>query len=270
MTTQFDRRWRVQVDDVVIEELRCSFTVERNLKAEPNKLDLSIFNLKKETRERLCKRDVKVEIAAGYKDAVGTIFVGTARRVYPVTDGPNVVLRVQGGDGEKALGSARFSQSFGPNTKIADVLDKMAGSLGVKADAAKERIRKGDYRGGLKEFVNGFNFSGALRSEFDRQMHNAGLTWSVQNGELQILAENETTQQEALRFAADTGLVGSPELADKGIVKFRVLMQAALSPGRKVVLSSKTINGTIKLTKLAFKGDSHGAEWFVDCEGARL
>jgi len=271
VSQQFDRRWRVQVDDVVIDELRVAFKVERNLKAEPNKLELSIYNLSSKTRDRFTKAsgEVRVQIEAGYKDSIGLIFMGDARRVYTLIEGPNIALKIEGGDGEKALRSARFSESFGPGTKMADVLTKMADKLGVNAGAAKDRIRKGDFRGGVQEYVQSFNFSGVLRDEFDRQMKSAGLTWSVQNGELQILSDDETTQQEALRFSSDSGLIGSPTLADKGVVKFQCLMQSALSPGRKVVLDSKSIKETLKITKLTFRGDSHGTDWLVDVEGKK-
>jgi len=271
VSQQFDRRWRVQAGDVVIEDLRVAFKVERNLKAEPNKLELSIYNLSANTRQQIAKIDgkVTVRIEAGYKDSIGLIFVGDARRVYTVIEGPNIALKIEGGDGEKALGSARFSESFGPGTKITDVLTKMADAFGLKSEKAKERIRKGDLRGGVQEYVQSFNFSGVLRDEFDRQMKSAGLTWSVQNGELQILSDDETTQQEALRFSSDSGLIGSPTLADKGVVRFQCLMQSALSPGRKVVLDSKSIKETLKITKLTFRGDSHGTDWLVDVEGKK-
>lgn len=269
MSTQFDRRWRVQVGDLATEELRCVFTVTRSLKPEPNKIDLSICNLSRESRQRITPekgKTVAVQIDAGYKDSVGTIFVGEARRVYPVRQGPDMITRVQGGDGERQLRTARMAENFGPGTKLVDVLEKMAGSLGVKADAAKERIRRGDFRGGLTEFIHGFNFSGPLREEFERQMKSAGLNWSVQNGELQVLGDGETTQQEAFVFSADSGLIGSPEIKDSGGVKFQCLMQAALAPGQKAVLDARAVQGTFKITDLVFHGDTHGQDWIVDVD----
>lgn len=269
MSTQFDRRWRVQVEDLVTEDQRCVFKAHLSLKAEPNKVELAIYNLSRESRQRITPakgKTVRVQIDAGYKDEIGTVFVGDAGTVYPVRQGADMITKVLGSDGGHALNKARFADNFGPGTKLVDVLEKMAGSLGLKADAAKERIRKGDFRGGITEFAHGFNFAGPLRAEFDRQMKSAGLTWSVQKGELQILAESETTQQTAFVFSSDSGLIGSPELKDGGGVKFQCLMQAALSPGLKVVLDAKAVQGTFKVTELVFSGDTHGQDWLVDVE----
>jgi hypothetical protein len=96
--------------------------------------------------------------------------------------------------------------------------------------------------------VRGFQFSGALAPEFDRLMSTLGLTWSVQDGAIQILGADEVTQEKALQLGPSSGLLGSPKRIDKGLVSFQCMMIADIAVGRKVVLESDSIKGAHKLT----------------------
>jgi hypothetical protein len=267
----FRRRARVQIEDLVVDSggeanagIRIAFKVEKTDEPKPNKLELNIYNLKQATRDRITKEHVNVDLEAGYAEDIGIIFKGDTRKPWHPKEGSDIVTKVSAGDGEVALRGARFNQSFAPNTKLSDVLLSMVDKLGVNAQQAKERIKRGDFRGGLQVFSNGFNYSGPLQNQFDQRMKEAGLEWSVQSGELQVLAKEETVQTTALRLAPDTGLIGSPE-RHKDTIKCHHVLIASVRPGQKVILDSRDFSGVLKLKKVIYRGDTWGDEDFL-CE----
>jgi hypothetical protein len=278
----FGRSCRVQIDDVIVEcinttdsgvelgGLRVSGRVEKTDDGKPNKLELNVYNLAQKTRDRLGKTKVSVVVEAGYQKELSLIFKGDLRRVAHPKEGPDVVTKVSSGDGDVVLRGTRFSGNFAANMKVSDLLVKMVESFGVSSEQAKQRIRRGDFRGGIQELTKGFNFSGPLQQEFDRRMKDAGLEWSIQNGELQVLGEKETLQTTALKISPSSGLIGSPDLGEKDTIKFLTLLQASIAPGRKVVLESQSKSGTFKVTKCVHRFDTHGSDWFTECEAKSL
>lgn len=282
MSLQFDKAYRLQIDDLVIESaqnptpLRISFRIERTSDATHNKAAIEIYNLAKATRDRILTSSVKVTLEAGYQNRVGLIFSGNIlpRGISHPRQGPDIVTKLQAGDGENSLRTSRVNENFGPKARLTDVLIKLADKFqGVSAEKAKARIRKGDFEGAFKEYANGLSSVGSLRTEFGHLMATAGLTWSIQSGELQVLEEEETTQELAFEVGPGSGLIGSPEHGDVnskksgGAIKFRSLIQAAIAPGRKVVLKSDSINGTMKVFHTVNVGDTHGEQWFTEAEG---
>jgi hypothetical protein len=268
---QFGKTYRLKVEDLEIESsLRCSFRIERTTKSDHNKATIEVYNLSQKSRDRITKDRVTVKLEAGYQDRLGLLFSGDILTggVSHVKNGADWVTKIQAGDGEQALRTSRVNESFGPNTKLVDVLSKMAGKfVGVSADKAKKKIAAGDFPGAFKEFANGFTAAGPLRGEFDTLMKNAGLEWSIQNGEMQVTVEGDPTQETAFEVGPGSGLIGSPEKGDKGAIKFRSLLQSSITPGRRVVLKSRSINATIVVNHVVYVGDTHGDQWFTESEG---
>ena len=59
--------------------------------------------------------------------------------------------------------------------------------------------------------------------------------------------------------------MGSPQVGNKGVVRFRSLMQADVFPGRKLRFDSRHVTGDYRCEQVAYVGDTHGADWY--CEG---
>lgn len=270
MSELYDRRCIVEVDGVRFEGLRTVFRVELTTASAPNKLELDIYNLSALSRSKIKRTGATVKLQAGYQNNLGLLFSGDATTTTHSPIGADVITKIIAGDGETAIRGARFEGSFGENTLISDVLLKMLGGFeakGLNTTKAKARIAQGDFRGAFTEFANGFAFSGPLTPEFERQLKSVGLTWSVQKGEVQILSSTETTQDTAYRLGVSSGLLGSPSIDDKGVVKLSAMMLSDLVPGKRVIVESRMVSKTIKLTKVVFRGDTHGDEWIADCEG---
>jgi hypothetical protein len=70
---------------------------------------------------------------------------------------------------------------------------------------------------------------------------------------------------------SSSGLIGSPSISNKGVVKGRCLIFKAgagldLVPGRRIKLKSRFLGGSFILAKCELKGDTHAEDWFCDFE----
>jgi hypothetical protein len=282
---QFEKSYRLQINDLVIESgqnptpLRIAFRTEATLDATHNKAAIEVYNLARSTRDRISGSTLKVTLEAGYQNRLGLIFTGNIlpKGISHPKQGPDVITKLQAGDGENALRTSRVNENFGAKARMTDVLLKLSDKFtGVSAEKAKARIRKGDFKGAFTEFANGFSTVGSLRTEYAHLMATAGLTWSIQNNELVVLGEDETTQDLAFEIGPGSGLIGSPEYGDinndkhKGAIKFRSLLNAAVAPGRKIVLKSESKNATLKVFHTVCVGDMNGDQWFTEAEGRPL
>lgn len=272
MTTLFHREAEVIVDTIRATGLRFQFKAEKSLKKEPNTLDLSITNLSTSTRAGMRTKNAPVILMAGYRDRVEQLFSGDARSIDHVKNGADWVTRVKCGDGEKQYRYARAAESFAPGTAVADVARQLARRLGVDDSGAADALAPLSGR----VFQHGYAAWGRASDELDKVLDAHGLTWSIQDGRLQVLADGAAAKGRAVVLSSDTGLVGSPEHGTpqkKGkpaILKARSLLQPSIKPGSVVELRAKNINGQFRCVKVTHTGDTHGNEWFSDLEMHQL
>lgn len=269
------RLWRRAIDVTVgttkITGLRMSFRVQKDGRLrEANTAEIKVWNLSPNTRATLQQSDVPVLVMAGYEDSIGQLFRGTLRGASHARDGVDIITALQSGDGEKAMREARINESFAAGAQIADVLQRLAESVGVNAQGAIQAIREGRIKDGILEFANGVVLSGGAADELERLLKRSGLEASVQDGQLQVVARGQPTDATAVLLASDTGLVGSPEIGKGGAVKAKSLLQPAIYPGRKVEIRSLTVAGFFRAEKVSYVGDTHGQDWYTEMEGRPL
>jgi hypothetical protein len=249
--------------------LKMSFSVEKSANRDPNKAEVKIWNLTSEHRASL-QKDQPLIIEAGYVGTTEQLFSGDITFVSHVREATDWITTVQCGDGAKQYSSARMNQSFGPGTQMSALLKGAADSLGVGLGNAAQKFSSGNFRGGLTEFTRGVTVSGRASDVLDKYCTTAGFQWSIQDGQLQVLQPNETTQQDVLSLTADSGLIGSPEVGEGGVVKAKCLLLGGLMPGRKCHIKSALIDGFFKLEKTKHFGDTWGQDWYSDLEGRPL
>ncbi len=247
--------------------LRVIFQVVRSRVKDPNTADISIYNLKKSNRVALQEKEIDTVLRAGYVDNISQIFGGQLQRGSSVRNGSDWITSVQSGDSTKAFKSSRISKSFGGPVSVQDVLETVAKELGVGLGNLKDKISEGGIRASLSEFSNGFVASGKTEKVLQRITKAMGYTFSIQDGQLQLLSPGETINpDEAILLSSSTGLIGSPEPGEKGIVKARSLMQPETLPGRKVKIESEEIDAFFRVDKVVFAGDTWAPDWYSDLE----
>lgn len=259
----FGRIASVQVDELQFEDLRVAFEATKTITKDPNKLDLKIYNLNEQSRGRIQKQDAVVIVQAGY---VGTglsqIFNGNARTISHSYSGVDWITKVACGDGEKAIRTARISKSFKAGVDAKAVFKDLLGAVGLPSGNAQKTVDSASMRG-LGAFTSGFSLQGSAYDLLHERARAAGLRLFVHDGQLQMLGDKDTTVDTAVYLSADTGLKGSPERGEKGVVKARSFLNPDIFPGRRVQLDSLVIKGVFRCEKVVHKADTHGGvdEW---------
>lgn len=272
MAQLFRRTCVAVVDTLRVEGLRMSFRVQKTTKREPNTLELKIYNLSEQTRARLQGVGVPVILSAGYLGNAAVIFQGDSRTIDHLREGVEWITRIRCGDGERAYQWSHFSESFAPGTSVADVIRGAAKALGLNLGNLEDELGRGAFRGGLTQFAHGYTAHGKAGLELDKLLRTVGLSWSVQDGALQILRGSDPAPGRAVLLTPDTGLVGSPEhnAPDKKgkppLIKFKSLLQPQIRCGGTVEIRSAAVKGQFRVESLDHSGDTASAEWYTGGE----
>jgi hypothetical protein len=253
-----------------VSDLRFAFTVKKTLKWEPNTAEFHVWNLNRESRlflENPGKLVARLE--AGYASGVSQIYLGEVRAAESATDGPDVITTISTGDGLKEIQAARINVSFGPETPVDVALRAIANTLGVglgNVDAAATRLKSA---GHAPLFAFGGTISGHVRRELTDFCNSAGLEWSIQDGQLQVLDRGRALEGQVLDLSADSGLVGSPTVDSKGVASAVTLMIPDLRPGVVVNFDARHLKGAYRVIQCEYAGDTHGQEWGIKLHGKK-
>lgn len=275
MSDLFKRVVQVQVDTLLVRDLRITFKVQKKGTADPNTAEVSLYNLSEETRARLTKLDrAALLLTAGYVGTEALIFSGDIRRpngIQHTRVGADWVTKVECGDGERAYREARFSGSFAKGTKVVDVARAMAQSLGVGLGNLEDALAGGNFRQGLSEYPSGFSAHGNSATALTRLLRGLGLEASIQDGQLLVLRDAETTKGFVPLLSNENGtIIGSPEYnsaeKEKGppTLKVKTPIQGVFKVGGKVRVESAQVSGFFKIKALSHSGDTHGGDWSTD------
>jgi hypothetical protein len=289
----FDRRCRVTVDGFAMEGLRVGFTITKDLTPTANSAEIVIYNLARTTRQRMhTDKPVRVVVEAGYNDRrevtrdtpLLILFVGEMREAYsrPEKDGSWATI-MRAGDGDKALRKSRRTTGLRPGVSANRVAKELTGTLNVGAGNMWQSILKGKGLGDI--LAMGFSGMGAAADQMSKIVDSAGMEWSVQDGELQILPAGQVLSKEATILAPDTGLEGTPEIDARGTLTARARIIPGLSPGYPVQFSAtsvvytagieaamgfrsaqleKRLGAVYRVEKTRYVGDTHGQDWTAE------
>lgn len=247
-----------------VSNLDCVFKVKKNLKPEPNTCELKLYNLAGPTRRVLeGAKKLTLRLEAGYVGAVCQLFLGEVRSARTSREGPDIITEVSTGDSEKEIQESRINMSIGPKVPASVALESIARALkvglgNVPVAAAKLAAK------GVTPFGPGTVISDNAARALTDYCRSADLEWSIQDGVLQILDRAKALDSMAVFLSADTGLIGSPTIDNKGLVTATALIQPDLIPGRKVVLNTIAHKGDgYRIEECEYTGDTAGNDWQV-------
>ena len=130
---------------------------------------------------------------------------------------------------------------------------------------------------GTKQYVKGLVLSGQASRELSKIAKRAGFEWSIQDNQIQFTRPGQVLDpKEAIILNQKTGLIGSPEQGENGLIKARSLLQPGLQPGKRVLIQAgprdasgvPEIDGFFRVDKVIFSGDTWGGDWYSDIEAS--
>lgn len=268
----FDRKIEVAIEQQSgevfdVADLRMNFEVNKSLKKDSNSVSISLWNMAENSRNAIRELDDKITIKAGYLRDVGvrTIFTGQITKINHAFEPPNVVSKIEAGDGVKTIREARGFVAFRAGTKAITVLEDIASKLELTLRPLPSEIAQSQY-------VHGFSHAGSVTEALTRVTDRMGLEWSIQNNELQIQTKRKATESIPVLTNIDKGLLEAPQrlsdLQDNLIgekprpgYKIKTLLDAEIEPGARLDLEFLQIEGTFRVESVKHLGDNDSGEF---------
>lgn len=250
-----------------VDKLRVNFQVEKTLQAEPNKASVFIYNLAPSSRSRIREIDHQLILKAGYGEDVGPLllFSGDVTAVANSFEAPDVITKIECNDGGRPIRETRDVFSFIEGTEAGQVLSEIAAKFGLTIRELPVAIRR--------QFIHGFSFAGTAQAALNIVTQKMGLEWSIQNGELQVLASRTALRGAAIAISQRTGLLEVPQpivdLVDNLIQKvpkpgyrIKTLLNPQIEPGKIINLNSTTATGSFRVERVTHIGDTHADDFY--------
>lgn len=277
-----NRKLTLEVGSIKIEAsttrvaLRVAFDIQRDDKPYPNGASVSIWNLTKDHREALASKDeIAVRLSAGYEDNAQQIFFGFLRRAKTTREGPDYITTLEAGDGEKELQTATIAKTFAVGTPVSKVLEALASAMGLGAGNVQQFLVTAKLPSGAV-LLQPLTIAGPVVEELDSFTRSIGLSFSVQDGAIQLLDRSSPVLPgNAVLLKPSTGLIGQARLdvdrnTNETICVARSLLQPRMVPGSKMRIESDAVNGNFAITKSRHFGDTFTNDWYVDVEASEL
>lgn len=260
----FQRVATLTVGEREFSDLRLTFSIQRTSRSKPNPAELRIYNLSKSTREAISQRLTPVRLVAGYSGRAGQIFSGQLDSAEHSRDGADIVTTLHASDGRAAWQQYAVAKGWRGGTPWAEIVRELAGSMGLEIGPASLATITGSARGTYA--VQGYAWR-----DLDIIIAQLGLQWSIQDGALQVVQADKSTNEDVVLLTPDSGLVGVPRFTDPKIsrvgrnrtrrarsaVEVDALLQAEFKPGRYVRIESQTMTGDYRIDSVTHKGDTH-------------
>jgi len=266
------RKLRVQIDTILIEGvhspgLRVSGKACKTLKREPNKCDLTVYNLSPDHRNALTKTArPTVSVTVGYEGQLTQIFRGQALHVRHEKRGPgDVITTITTSDEGAKMQTAQVQKSFGAGAKPGDVLKELTKALGVKVGNLDTAVRKLNAGKAVSIYTEGCTLDGHAPHYLDELCKSAGLEWSIQDGALQILDVGKALAAQAI-VLEESALVGAPSISSKGVVECTTFIQGDVLPGRQVHVKHSFVTAIARIEKCEYVFDTYADDWYVSIE----
>lgn len=288
MPELFQRAWTLQVGRLLIDAstpsnkpLSINFKVTKSVKKEPNTIELDVINLSPDHRGEIeSATDVQLTLSAGYVSNIQVIFDGSLRlaknkkrqkkkrknTVGSQRIGLEVITEIEGEDGGTAYRDAFVSSSFPAATPVTSVLRSAVRAMGIGEGNLTEFGAFSSIKGIGSQYGEGAVLYGRAHRELDRLVRALGLTWSVQNGNLQLLEGGKSLQETAVKLTTKSGLIGSPSKENDSTITVTALLIPDLYPGRKVVIDAKDVDVQAIIQRVTYIGDTAGVEWYAQME----
>lgn len=272
-----------------LSQMHCRFrTVQADFES-PNSLSVRIYNVSNKTLQQVQEYS-RVVLQAGYPGNYGVIFDGTIKQFgIGRENAKDTYLDIFASDGDLAYNFAFVNKTLAPGASDSEVLQ-----------AALDEMALGGVYLGYQPGDAGVSYlpRGKVAFALGRQVirtyaQTKKMTWSIQNGKIQLIPLDGYKPGEIPDITALSGLIGQPEQTGAGIT-FKHLLNPRFSVGQAIRIDNKSINqviaqkdrelpvaynsltqalslakvstdGLYRLLVAEHEGDTRGQAWYTHC-----
>ncbi len=244
-----------------------SFSLEKSDTSTANTGKISVYNLDPEKLNILSQTDCHIALRAGYDANMPLIASGTITYISTSLESADHATEIEFTEDLTALRDTYVAVGLSGSVNAKRVIEHFAAEMGVAAAYSKSAA--------FVQFRNGFSFVGSAQTGLSKVCKLCGLSWTLQNGVLQIRSGNEAMSYKAYLLSAETGLVEIPKRitftqsgsSDKqNGWEITYLLNGAIGINDCVRIQSKVISGVFRVMKLTISGDSYSGDWLCTAQ----
>lgn len=255
---------------VRISNLNFTFELERSVEAENNYMRLSIYNAKRETRDKILIKDNSVFLQAGYEDEknLGLIGAGIIQQSTTKLENTDYVTEItvlDFGSNQINIKKQKADFNFTAGTSYSSIVQYLGNIMNVPVTGLQN----------ISSLLlnNGIVFHGTIiqlirKLQKKLRAYNVGLYFDL--GEMVIWKTDEMpTQFGVINLSPQSGLLGEVEEIiddeDDGLkrIKFLSLMNPKIKPQTVIRIKSKKLTGAFIVQKVTFRGGNISTDEFI-------
>jgi hypothetical protein len=228
--------------------LRFRFEVRSADTETPNTLVVRVYNLAQNTVNSIIQEFDTVTLTAGYVEGQqSNIFQGDIKQFYFGKErNVDSFLEIRAGDGDQAYNFAVINQTFPAGTTDQQTLSALASSMGLPVSQSANGFLT---LGGV--LPRGKTLFGMARIHMRDLAKKNDCRWSIQNGVVTLVPNTGFLPGTAVEINSATGMIGTPEQTDNGII-IRCLLNPAVKIGQAVKINNADINQVSLRTNFGF------------------
>jgi hypothetical protein len=263
-------------EGVKINGLKIAFEIEKTDKPESNTAKISIYNLGRDTHDKICAAGNHCTLKAGYADeTITAILFGDVVKGTRKKSGADYVTEIEVKDGRVAVMAGQVSVSYAKDTDALTIVQDLIDAIGLPSKGTELIPPDAKYPGAFSDIGQAADILRKILNKYD-------LRYTVQNEMIYILKEGEASESTGLRLTPETGLLTVPQpVSDKteetdtakeaaNRWAFRAMLFPQLIPGAACKVESPSITTEMKITKAKFTGDNWLSDFAVDIEAEVL
>lgn len=270
-----------------LSELRITFATQQQDVESPSNVLIRVHNLADDTEKRIRGEFSRVTLQAGYDAAFGVIFQGQIKQFgMGRVDAKNKYLDLLCADGDEAYNFAYVNKTLAAGSNARDEVNAAGAAMkphgidmGYIADATGGVLPRGKVLFGL------------ARASMRRAARNMGTSWTINNGQVNVVPLDGYLPGEAVALNSQTGMIGVPQQTENGLIvtcllnpkivvggliqiNERDINRVIGAPGNTANVAYNTYTGVQRLATTTFdgfyrvivaehRGDTRGQEWYT-------
>jgi hypothetical protein len=209
-------------------------TFQADLPSTPNYATIKVYNLSDATAKSVQKEFTAVRLQAGYEGgSYGAIFNGTIKYVRRGRDNPtDTYLEIIAADGDVGRNFGIVNTTLAAGAKIGDQLAATTKAMGLPAGYTPDLPATALSRGKV--------LYGMARDRMDDISASANATWSIQNGQVQVVPLTSYIPGTAVVLNSNSGMIGLPQQTEDGI-HIQALINPRIKIGALLQIDNKSI-----------------------------
>lgn len=258
MTLQYIRQCKVTITGaggaIDVSDFRCRFQITHSENSQPIRCVLVVSNLADATEKKLMKEGKKLSLEAGYAGNCSLIFSGEIIQAIRSRDSPtDTTFTVIARDSDLAHTHAVVNKTLAAGHTYRDRVNAVLEAMkpyGVAAGFIADL--------GSKRFPRAYVMSGMAKDYMRTLSFGTGTSWSIRNGQMQVVKNSSTLSGEAVVLNSHTGMIGRPNQTFGGI-EVRMLLNPRVWPGTRLKIDQASIN----LAQLSTDFTSEGRQTLI-------